>query len=182
MSASIPSHPRLPQEIRKFVEAAGRGDNAPILKFLDKYGNSAVDAKDEVGRTALMWAAAAGYKGTMALLLDWGAAPDEQDYEDGRTALMWAALNGRDDAAELLLERGASLDKKDRQLRTAQMLASINSHPQTSEFLKQWPLKQEQRRLDVLAEQHQRWLDETDCSKGLRQPMRAPRPIKAPRP
>ena len=65
-----------------------------VLKVLEliESGNAEVNAKDEYGVTALMWAAWYNSRQIIGLLLNMGADANLQDIY-GRTALMFAAEN-----------------------------------------------------------------------------------------
>lgn len=158
-----PDNKPTPEEVESLVDAAYRGNNTAIIKFLDKY-NTAVDAKASFDRTALMYAAMLGKTDTVRLLLEKGANPDEKDNSNG-TALMYAAENGEAVVVELLLKSGASLDNKNWHDKTAMDLALNKNRDEVVALLEQWPQRK-----------HEQWLDDTDCSKGLEKSIPAPRP------
>ena len=66
------------------------------------------DGRDDYGRTALMYAAAAGDLEMARLLLENGA-PIKAQTDNGITALMFAAAEGHVEMARLLLENGAPI-------------------------------------------------------------------------
>ena len=67
-----------------------------------------INARDNVGGTALMDASAYGETGIASALLDKGASIDARN-RDGYTALMWAANNGQIVVAKLLIDKGAMI-------------------------------------------------------------------------
>jgi len=80
-----------------------------------------VNAKDEDGWTALMWAARMGSNDIVELLLSKGADVNAKD-EDGTTALMYAAASiyeGRVETVQALLSAGADVNAKGNDGRTA---------------------------------------------------------------
>ena len=66
-----------------------------------------VNAKDNVGRTALMWASCNGYKDIVKMLLNADADVNIKD-KDGWTAVMTASYNEHKDLVELLKKYGAT--------------------------------------------------------------------------
>ncbi len=94
------SHPS-PQLV---IEAKFR-DRSRLEELLDQGAD--VDAVDEKGRTALMWAAAWGRHDIVQLLLERGAQSDIRDGY-GETALIKAARRGRTDIVETLLNIGGA--------------------------------------------------------------------------
>ena len=77
-----------------------------------------VNAKDNDGNTALMWAAYNGHTERVKLLIEHGANINAKD-NDGETALMQAAFYGYIEIVKLLLEYGASVNDKDNEGWTA---------------------------------------------------------------
>jgi len=66
----------------------------------------AINATDNMGRTALAWAAVGGHEDVVRILLQHkDAKADTTDIEYGRTPLSWAAENGHEGVVNLLLER-----------------------------------------------------------------------------
>ncbi|MBT7861078.1 MAG: sigma-70 family RNA polymerase sigma factor, partial [Gemmatimonadetes bacterium] len=103
---------------RDLGNAAGRGDLAGVAAILDS-DTSALDARDNRGRTALHRAAEGAHLGLATMLLDRGADVDAED-ADGRRPLQMALHHGwkvPDDQyssytamAGLLVGRGARYD------------------------------------------------------------------------
>ena len=83
---------------------------------------TAVNSRDQEGRTALSHAAEAGSKECVRLLLDSGAAVNAaagivkgnylKRHESGRIPLHWAAISGQVEVVTLLLDRGARIESK----------------------------------------------------------------------
>ena len=112
---------RLDVKNQLFVYLCEAGNTVKVEAALINGAN--VNAKDNYGRTVLMWAAINGHTETAELLLKHGADVNaENNY--GRTALMWAAVNGKTETAELLLKHGADVNAKDNYGWTALRLAT----------------------------------------------------------
>lgn len=160
-------------EVNDFVAAAGDGNSATVLEFLNKYPTS-IDARstNNVFETALMWAIGKHTGGrieTVKMLLENGASVDEKT-SVGRTAVMWAAMYGYDHIIPLLLESGADIHATDNHGNTALALAQDGKWPRVVKLLQHWPKIQEQRL--------SKWLKDTDCSSGLKKAMPAPRHLR----
>lgn len=100
------------QEVEDFCHAANRGDVETVRNFLDQFGASIIDRRDNINARAITWAAFSGHLDVVELLVARGA-----DINAGGTnekpALTWAIDSGRGDVAQFLLKKGASLDIKD---------------------------------------------------------------------
>ena len=95
---------------------------------------AAVDATEEDGWTALMFAAQGGHDSCALELLKAGAAVDATD-EDGYTALMFAAQNGHDPCARALLKARADIDHQTPKRVTALNMACENGHEECAVLL-----------------------------------------------
>lgn len=89
-----------------YLARADKGEHPDKLRLLLEYG-AEVDAAGPKGRTALHYAAVAGYAQVISLLLEHGASPDQTD-DQGKTALDLARAAGKTAAANQLIQRGAS--------------------------------------------------------------------------
>jgi len=114
-------HASLHNGKNQLMMALGIGDIA-ITKLLLNQRPNDLNAKDENGRTVLMYAVQKGSRGFVELFLKKGAGIDQKD-NDGTTALILAALNGNEKVVELLLKKGAIVDQADDDGRTAVMIA-----------------------------------------------------------
>ena len=74
-----------------------------MVRILLSHNGDANDA-DELGKTALMYAAAWGRADTVRLLLQLGADPNRRDHQ-GQTAADYAALQGHTDIVRLLRDK-----------------------------------------------------------------------------
>jgi hypothetical protein len=75
-------------------------------KLLKEPGyNLRADAKDEVGRTPLSWAAENGHEAVVRLLVERDDVEADPEDKDGRTPLWYAAERGHEAVVRLLVER-----------------------------------------------------------------------------
>jgi len=79
--------------------------------------------QDDLGRTALTWAAINGNGELITLLIKGGARPGIRDM-DGRVALHWAVQQDNPDAVAALLDGGAQIETLDPHGTTALMMAA----------------------------------------------------------
>ena len=115
--------------------AAAAGLMAPLKALLGRGEEVAVDAKDDEGATALMFAAQGGHATAIEALLAAGAEV-EAKIEDGRTALMLAAGGGHAAAIAALLAAGAEVEAKDNNGRTALKIAKLCKHEHAARLLR----------------------------------------------
>jgi ankyrin repeat protein len=90
--------------------SASCGGYVEVVKFLLAIGAD-VNAKDEVGMTALGGASIGGHIKIVRLLLDNGADVNARD-KFGGTALILASLDGHTEIMALLLDKGADVNAK----------------------------------------------------------------------
>ena len=83
----------------------------------------AIDEPDREGHTSLHWAVYQRDKASTRILLNLGANPNAVDHK-GLTPLHWAAIIGTKSCMTLLLEAGADIRMKNKDLRTAEDMAS----------------------------------------------------------
>nr|CDP29975.1 Putative protein of unknown function [Podospora anserina S mat+] len=89
--------------------AASHGRDARIRELLDRGAD--IDARDEGGFTALMWAVDGGHLSTVRLLVENGADLDARSDQEGNTALMLAAMQvSPSSVMHLLVEHGADVN------------------------------------------------------------------------
>lgn len=111
--------------IDQLCAAAARGDTDTVRVLIQ--GGVDIDAKDKVGRTALMHAARYGENATIDALLELGANINAKNL-NGHTALIYAARFGNADTVKLLLEKGADFQIATAAGATALELAKSYSH------------------------------------------------------
>lgn len=101
---------------------ADKGDGPLRATQLMLERGADIRARDDKGRTALMYAARYGNADIVRRLLEADAEIETTDTA-GRTALMYAAEDGQADVVELLLARGASVHLQDQAGQTAADIA-----------------------------------------------------------
>ena len=118
------------------IWAAMTGD-ADCLRVLLEAGAD-VDARADMGDTALMWVVSKGRRDCIAVLLDAGADVNASDMA-GLTVAMWAARYGANKEASLidtLVEAGADLRPTDSMRRTAATHAKIGGAREMAALIK----------------------------------------------
>ena len=175
------------------MRAAGRGHKDMVETLLDRGAD--ISQKNHEGWTVLIFAAKGGHNDVIELLLEKGVVVDEKS-RVGRTALTFAAAEGKTDTVEFLLAKGAVIDETANNGRTALTWAAQNGHTATVGFLLEKgavpgvksndgytaaAYAQNFDKPEVAALLEKRFLDDTDCSKGLRRSMPVPHLIGAPR-
>jgi len=118
---------------KKLLVAAGDG-NLDIVRELLKNG-AYVNAKNNVGETALIKASEKGHKDIVDLLLAWGADWNVRTDDEGYAPLHSAASSGHKDIVDLLLERGASVETRDFYSRTPLHYAAAGGQRDVVELL-----------------------------------------------
>ena len=98
--------------------ASAENHDSAVTALLDAGADP--NRKNDLGRTALMFASSYGYTDIVSQLLDHKANPDiVPPDETGWTALITAACAGHTDTVQLLLARGADPTIKDKRGKTA---------------------------------------------------------------
>lgn len=116
--------------------AASHGDRDEVKRLLD--AGADVNAKDELGRTALMAAASCGRQIVVGLLMKRKADPDAKKGDRGTTALMMASSAGNTECVRELLAEGANPDIRDNARRTALMMAKEKGYNEIIGLLEQY--------------------------------------------
>lgn len=98
-----------------FLQKVAEGDVAAVhLVLVFQRAVIDLEVRDDVQRTALHLAAAAGHGEIVSMLLAAGAKIDRRDV-DGNTPLLLAAIGGHVESARLLLEAGANIFAENKQ-------------------------------------------------------------------
>ena len=108
--------------------------NIKTINALKEFPNVDVNAKDEDGKTALMYSAIYGDTKILITLLSLSGIDVNAEDEDGRTALMYSAMNGDKETLTLMLE-GIKINAKDKDGRTALMYSAMHGDTETLETL-----------------------------------------------
>lgn len=119
--------------IGQFTEAARAGDISEIQRGISQ--DIDVNATDDQGLTALMYAAYNGHQAIIQLLLTNGADINQAN-ELNRTALMMAASGKYPEAVQLLIDAGADVRVRDgAEGWTALMVAAAEGNTQVVQIL-----------------------------------------------
>merc|ERR1740121_1864154 len=95
------------------------------VRLLVECHGADLEARDDHGKTALVWAAANGQLQAADYLVSKGAKLDLSGSDNRyRTAAAWASQNGFADVAEMLAAHGADLAAKDEVEKTPMLLAA----------------------------------------------------------
>ncbi len=100
----------------ELMEAACDGEIQRIQEAIN--AGADINAQDDNGQSALIWAAYYGHKNIVKLLLKHSAHVNVQDTY-GRTALIYAVARGCKDIIELLLKHGADVTLRSESIETA---------------------------------------------------------------
>ncbi|KAF7510973.1 hypothetical protein GJ744_005519 [Endocarpon pusillum] len=110
-----------------------------ILRMILDAESVDLEALDQGGRTALIWAAELGHEKVVEILLDMGAEVDAQgggeNEEDYGNALQAASLEGHQKVVEMLLDKGAEVNAQGGDYGNALQAASIGGHQTVVEML-----------------------------------------------
>lgn len=117
--AQIPA-PLTPTE-KVLIESAYQGELGRVQGLIAK--GARVDAADETGRTALMWAALRGHTPVVEFLHGRGANINAKD-SDGQTALIYACRASRPHSVEFLLKNGAEVNVRSRKQGITPLIAA----------------------------------------------------------
>lgn len=116
------------------IEAAARGDDcAGVVAVLVEHG-AELEAVDDQGRTALLWACCASAPQMLQALIDAGASIHAVD-SDGASGLHHAATFGLDDIARTLIAAGADVNLRDAKGKSPLALAMEESCASTAAVL-----------------------------------------------
>ena len=111
------------------------GHASVVRSLLEHWiSESGADSQDGLGRSVLMFAAAAGDMGMMRLLVENGAEINAES-RSGTTALIYAADRGNLEAVRFLIENGADLHVQNDYGYTALGLAKERDHQDVIEYI-----------------------------------------------
>ncbi|XP_073395153.1 uncharacterized protein [Physcomitrium patens] len=115
------------KDIVTIFDAAQHGDSKAIMRF-SKVKHFDVDAKDRVGRTALIWACDCGNLQCVETLIRLSASVNAKDTHTGRMAIHWAARAGNLPIVKFLMQYGVDFLKEDNYGLTPLYLAKSKGH------------------------------------------------------
>jgi hypothetical protein len=119
----------------KSLHAVASGGYVTILEQLLQ-SNIDVNAKDNNGSTALIYASIGGHVNCIDMLIATRADVNTKD-NDGRTALMGASVGGHVSCIDMLMSRGADVNAKTNDsTRTALLYAYVGGHTAVIEALR----------------------------------------------
>lgn len=117
------------------LDSGGKASPAPAPDKNSKSGQAAdTDAKDDAGRTAIMFASENSNTEIVRLLLDSGADIEARD-SHGSTPLYYTRQSGNIEIAGVLLDHGADLEAKDNDGLTLLSCAASTNQPELVTFL-----------------------------------------------
>jgi ankyrin repeat protein len=127
-AGAIPDMHRLQAagETRSALQMAAALHDIRVLNMLIDLGEN-IDARDDVGNTPLIAAAATGSVENVDTLLRHGADPNASN-NSGDTPLFVAAQNGPSQIVQELLEKGASVNNTNHAGKTALFVAARSGH------------------------------------------------------
>ncbi len=95
---------------KQLLNGAKDGNIKKIDEVLENGAN--INAIDEYGWTALMWASASGHARAVEFLLNNNADMEIKNKVEGGNALLWAAWENRLGVVNILLRRGADIEAR----------------------------------------------------------------------
>ena len=133
---------RDPENRTAMMYAAFNGQARIVQALIDAGGD--VNAQDNIGASALMFAASAPTGAeTVQLLLDNGAKINMVDNNEHFSALMWAAAEGQAENVKLLLKHKADTTLQDVDNDTAESFAAKAGHDEVVKILQDAAPKKE---------------------------------------
>ena len=105
-----------------------------IVEYLLEH-KAKVDARDNLNRTALMYASTGPFAETVQLLIDAGANVNAADAQENWTPLMFAAAEGQADVVKILLKHGATTANRDVDGDTALQFALSKGHQEVADLI-----------------------------------------------
>ncbi|KAL2918663.1 hypothetical protein HK105_201497 [Polyrhizophydium stewartii] len=126
--------PITPENMRMFLFHLARIGDLEALKVICKSPLVDLEASDDAGRTALIFAAIGGHAQCVRLLTSYHAFVNRQD-RSGRTAMHWAAYHGYLSVAKELSDSHADMIQEDYQGKSPIHCATYPETVETLEFL-----------------------------------------------
>ena len=118
---------------QRLLDAARRNDRTTAARALEL--GAKLQAKDEIGRSALFLAVLDGQSLELTRWLHEQGLPVDDPDTTGRTPLSFAADFGLLEIVRYLVEQGAAVDSRDTQQRTPLLHAAGGNHPDVIAYL-----------------------------------------------
>lgn len=121
-------------ELSRFMYlAVSKGQDKDVLRLIQEGAD--INARDQEGRTFLMWASMGGHERIARILIDAGADIHVSDM-NGVTALMQASARGYDAIVQMLIQAGADVHAtSNRHEITSLLMASAKGHEEIVKIL-----------------------------------------------
>jgi ankyrin repeat protein len=133
VNTTIGAQVRVDYQNTELMLSSATGDLMRVQTLLQRT-NVDVNAKNQIGSTALMGAAEGGHLDIIKILIEKGADLRAVN-KDGFSALIFAARSGRDDVVQALLEKGADVNQADQYHQTVLMHALAEGHSSVAKLL-----------------------------------------------
>ncbi len=124
------------QDEQSLLMLAGFNGHTALCEYLIKSG-AHIEARENNGRTALMFASTGPFPETVRLLLKNNANPNSIDRLEHFTPLMHAAAEGHFEVVKILLDHGADSSLKDVDGDTAESFADQKGHSKVAKLLRE---------------------------------------------
>lgn len=121
-------------ELSRFMYlAVSKGQDKEVLRLIQEGAD--INARDQGGRTFLIWASMGGHDRIARILIDAGADVNATSSGHEITSLLAASAKGHAEIVKMLIHAGADINVKGFEETTPLMIASANDHEQVVRIL-----------------------------------------------